>query len=248
MLDHGQWSKENEKFILSTRDGLIHHSLLKGYSVIVDDTNFAPKHEETLKAIAAKHEAEFVIKDFTDVPLEECLVRNHYRTPSVESKVIHDMYDRYLKPKIKPIEQDENLPLAVQFDLDGTLALYDNPNNIKSLNYDREFLYDRLNEPVFEALQAYKEAGYKIIIASGRNGEFEEVTKQWLAKHYIEPDLFIMRMVGDKRKDYIVKKEMFKEHIAPKYNVRVVYDDRDQVVDLWRSMGLTCFQVAPGSF
>lgn len=27
-----------------------------------------------------------------------------------------------------------------------------------------------------------------------------------------------------------------------------IYDDRQKVVDMWRSKGLTCFQVAPGNF
>jgi hypothetical protein len=27
-----------------------------------------------------------------------------------------------------------------------------------------------------------------------------------------------------------------------------VFDDRQKVVDMWRDMGLTCMQVAPGNF
>jgi hypothetical protein len=27
-----------------------------------------------------------------------------------------------------------------------------------------------------------------------------------------------------------------------------VFDDRQKVVDMWRSHGITCFQVAPGKF
>jgi hypothetical protein len=30
--------------------------------------------------------------------------------------------------------------------------------------------------------------------------------------------------------------------------VAMVFDDRNQVVDMWRSNGLTCFQVAKGDF
>ena len=33
-----------------------------------------------------------------------------------------------------------------------------------------------------------------------------------------------------------------------KYNVHFVLDDRQQVVDMWRSLGLTVFQVAEGDF
>ena len=33
-----------------------------------------------------------------------------------------------------------------------------------------------------------------------------------------------------------------------KDNVAMVFDDRQQVVDMWRQNGLTCFQVADGDF
>jgi len=28
----------------------------------------------------------------------------------------------------------------------------------------------------------------------------------------------------------------------------MVFDDRDQVVEMWRANGIPCFQVAPGNF
>ena len=33
-----------------------------------------------------------------------------------------------------------------------------------------------------------------------------------------------------------------------KDNVECVFDDRQKVVDMWREIGLTCMQVAPGNF
>ena len=33
-----------------------------------------------------------------------------------------------------------------------------------------------------------------------------------------------------------------------KDNVEMVFDDRQKVVDMWREIGLTCMQVAPGNF
>jgi hypothetical protein len=57
-----------------------------------------------------------------------------------------------------------------------------------------------------------------------------------------------MREAGDSRKDSIVKQELYERHIKPSYDVFVVLDDRNQVVDMWRSLGLVCLQVAPGDF
>lgn len=248
MLDNSSWSRTNENFVLEIRGAIMYKALRDGKSVIVDDTNLDPQHEPNLRTIAEKMDAEFIVQDFTDVPLKDCILRDIQRPKSVGRDVIVQMYNRYLKPVIQPVQQNPDLPDAYQYDLDGTLALFDNPNNIKSLNYDREFQYDKLNYPVFDQLIMQQRAGYKIIICSGRNGEFEEVTKEWLGKNGIHPDLFIMRAVGDRRKDFEIKEEMFREHILPNYFVNAIYDDRDQVVNLWRNMGLTCFQVAEGDF
>ena len=57
------------------------------------------------------------------------------------------------------------------------------------------------------------------------------------------------RKSGDFRKDAVVKEEIYRRHIEGKYCIKLVLDDRDQVVSCWRdTIGLTCFQVAPGAF
>jgi hypothetical protein len=57
-----------------------------------------------------------------------------------------------------------------------------------------------------------------------------------------------MRKYGDFRQDSIVKQEIYEQLIAPDYDILCVLDDRQQVVDMWREIGLTCLQVAPGDF
>jgi hypothetical protein len=57
-----------------------------------------------------------------------------------------------------------------------------------------------------------------------------------------------MRKRGDKRKDVIVKKEIYEKFIKDNYEVFFVLDDRDQTVKGWRDLGLKCFQVAEGNF
>ena len=41
---------------------------------------------------------------------------------------------------------------------------------------------------------------------------------------------------------------IFSGKFIGKDNVAMVFDDRQQVVDMWRYNGLTCFQVADGDF
>ena len=57
-----------------------------------------------------------------------------------------------------------------------------------------------------------------------------------------------MRDKNDSRKDTIIKHEIYENYIKNKFNVRVIYDDRNSVVDMWRSLGLKCFQVQEGDF
>ena len=56
-----------------------------------------------------------------------------------------------------------------------------------------------------------------------------------------------MRPKDDYRKDSLVKKEIYNNELS-KYNVLFVYDDRNQVVDMWRELGVKVFQVEPGNF
>jgi hypothetical protein len=60
--------------------------------------------------------------------------------------------------------------------------------------------------------------------------------------------LHLPRKSGDNRKDSVVKEEIFNEHIKPNFIVEFVLDDRNQVVEMWRKLGLTCLQVADGNF
>jgi hypothetical protein len=57
-----------------------------------------------------------------------------------------------------------------------------------------------------------------------------------------------MRPTGDNRKDSLVKEEILRNEILPNYYVEFALDDRQQVVDHLRGMGLTVFQVAPGNY
>lgn len=257
MLDDGKWSNSNEKFVLAIRDNILARAMLEGWNVIIDDTNLAPKHEEHIRQlVAARNKAEklngtkiqhsFEIKDFTNVSLEECIKRDQKRPNYVGEKVIKQMYNQFLRPKPEIIDHDARLPWAVICDLDGTLALFGDNNP-----YNRDFSRDTVNEPIKDLFLSYGEDGRKKlrrIILSGRDGSHREQTEQWLADNKIPYDELHMREANDNRKDYVIKRELYEAHIKGRFNVCFVLDDRDHVVELWRSLGLTCLQVADGDF
>jgi predicted kinase len=245
MMDNGNWSKEREKRVIRTRDSIICDALQNGLNVVSDDTNFILAHEKTLRHLADINKAEFEIK-LIDTPLDVCIARDVKRDNPVGAGVIRKMWNDFLKPRNPlPPQRVNGAPLAILCDLDGTLCLFEGSP------YDRDFSTDRINIPVIETLQTFKQRyadNIKIIITSARKGESENVTRTWLYDNGVFYDKLIMRPMGDSRKDVIIKQEMYEREIKGKYNVLFVLDDRDQVVDFWRSQGLTVFQVNYGGF
>lgn len=250
MLDNSVWSKENEKFVLSMRDMTVVKALTSGFSVIIDDTNFSPTHEKRLRDLVnqtakkIKEEIEFQVVLF-NTTLEECIQRDLRRPVSVGEKVIRDMYDKYLAPIAEAYPYDENLTSIVISDLDGTISKVTGRSPYDWQNVER----DLPNMPVINNLRALKAIGMPIFIFSGRDGRAQKDTVKWLQKWEVPYDKIVMRAPEDTRKDSIVKEEMFMRYIKGKYNVMTVFDDRDQVVELWRKkLGLSCFQVDYGNF
>jgi predicted kinase len=244
MFDNGHWSKGNEKFILKTRDALILLALQEGYHLLIDDTNLHPKHIETIRELV-KGLAIVEIKDFTDVPLETCIERDKHRQNYVGEDVIRKMYRDFLAPaQTQPPVYDETLPDAICCDLDGTLALVTDRSP-----YDAEKCeQDLVNKPVADIVASYYRSGTTIILVSGRGVQHRMQTVRWLEVHEINYHFLFMRAEGDFRNDAVVKREIYERHIAGQYNIKFTIDDRKSVVAVWRSLGLTCLQVAEGDY
>lgn len=75
MLHDGKWSRGREKTVQAMQRAMAEQALADGMSVIVDDTNFAEKHETTYRQMADRHGAEFEVK-FFEATVEECAERD----------------------------------------------------------------------------------------------------------------------------------------------------------------------------
>lgn len=138
------------------------------------------------------------------------------------------------------------LPVAWIVDLDGTLALHTSRDP-----YDwRRAHTDEPNHPVVmvvQALAAHPEVS-AIIAISGREEKSRQVTADWLTDWGVPYDELLMRANGDYRPDEVIKEEIYRQDLQPRFSVAAVIDDRDRVVRMWRRIGLACFQVAEGAF
>jgi len=142
----------------------------------------------------------------------------------------------------------------VIFDMDGTLMNIEHrrhhvekkPKNWPA--FRRDMHKDTPNHDVVAMAKLLKAAGNRIIISSGRDDIDKDVTVKQLEDNGVHFDAIYMRKKGDNRSDDIVKGEMLDQMIADGFNPTMAFDDRDQVVKMWRERGLRCFQVAPGDF
>ena len=148
---------------------------------------------------------------------------------------------------------------TIIFDLDGTLALIDKRREVSTqangkLDWTKFFdpaniKLDKPNPPVVKTAQLFAEQGFNIVILSGRSNKTETATRSWLSKNKVPFNKLIMRdsETNHFTPDWVLKKNMLDENLDIN-DVFLVVDDRDRVVKLWRSLGLTTFQVAEGNF
>ena len=149
---------------------------------------------------------------------------------------------------------------TIIFDLDGTLALIDKRRAISTkpngkLDWDiffdpKNISLDKPNTPVITTAQLLHSQGFRIVIFSGRSKATYRTTRQWLIQNDVPFDMLQMRPTDDYHhymKDSDLK-QMWLDTLIDKDNVFAVFDDRNQVVDMWRKNGLTTFQVADGDF
>ena len=289
-----------ERQVTLAQRALVGELLRSGVDVICDDTNLRARTVRDLAELARECAADFVLKDFTEVPLDVCIKRDAERIgpERVGAEVITGMWQRYLAGRRLPLplpdlpadmlptddtatddtlaaytfvggtraargrhaggtraagtvaaastyRPGDGLPEAVLVDIDGTVALRGDrsPYDMTKVGLDRP------NFTVITAVRAMHAFGHHIVFCSGRTDDCRDETERWLAEHVGVPyQALFMRSTGDSRKDSIVKAEIFEREIRHRWAVTGVFDDRNQVVRMWRSLGLTVFQVAEGNF
>ena len=141
------------------------------------------------------------------------------------------------------------------FDLDGTLSLAEHRLHLvkgKKKNYRKFFAASKDDlpfHPIIKIARSLHQSGVTIMIFTGRSDEVREDTEEWLEKHLGVPHVLVMRQQNDFTPDHHLKRSWLNDPgLINKDEILCVFDDRARVVEMWRSEGLTCLQVAPGDF
>ena len=252
--DEYKYTKKKESIVTYMQHDAAHMILCQDGTkgVIISDTNLNPERRLVWEEYAKQWGHEIVYQVF-DVPWTELVKRNAKRgTKAVPIDVLRSMYSHMREYKGLPVYKGTpGKPKAVIFDLDGTLAIHTSrgPYELDKLSTDTP------NEMVVQYQKMHHHSGYEIITVSGRESGTENarlkyyvMTREWLLQNDIPFNLHIQRVQGDTRKDDVVKEEIFWKHIAPHFDVKLAVDDRNQVVEMWRRIGLECWQVNHGDF
>lgn len=266
LFNFGQWNeykftKEKEDKVTERQNEMIVQALGLGIDVIDDNTNLNKKYFNQTINQAVNLGFEVEIKEFFDVPLHVLIERNLNREFSVPESVIHDMFATQMEIQGRTIVPIEGLPECVIIDVDGTIADMGKGESWGRMPYDwAKVKNDRPKTNVCKAIKfmistrVLNEKAPVPVFVSGRDGVCYDDTKEWIYQHlfpgYVSRDsvLLYMRTPNDQRADCIIKEELLRKHILPSFNVAFCIDDRNQMVDHWRALGLECWQVAAGRF
>ena len=144
-------------------------------------------------------------------------------------------------------------PLIV-FDIDGTLA--DCTHRLHLINsspkrwndfFDSCWMDEPIPAGVAMARLIHGSEKYDIEFWTGRPERSRLATEEWLSDHlgpWTQGYPIEMRRNKDQRADTVVKAEFIDPHAPP----FIIFEDRRQVVAMYRKRGLTVYQVSQGDY
>lgn len=252
-------TKQYEEIVTQQQRAVMKHAFRNNWEVIESSTNLNQKKLNELAKFANNQGACVEIKYF-DTPLEKCIENDLKRQAtgghSVGSIVIERFYAAIRKngwpvlPKFASIsdivkyEPISTNPKAILVDIDGTVAQMDgrSPYDYTQVRTDLPIKW------VIDLVQLFWTKGFFIVFMSGRKALCYTDTMDWLVANIPVEFKLYTRSADDNRPDYIVKLELFDRYIRNKYNVVFCIDDRRQVIDAYRDIGLNVLDVAGHNF
>lgn len=140
-------------------------------------------------------------------------------------------------------------------DIDGTIAdLSHRLHFIKGEPpKDWEAFFDAMDEdsPIkgMKSLVWAISSNYTIVYLTGRPDSHRRQTMSWLVRHEFPEGDLIMRKTGDHRPDTTVKAELYRDAVlANRGEAKLVIEDRKQVVEMWRALGILTLQPKDGDY
>ncbi|MCI0559804.1 MAG: hypothetical protein MN733_15040 [Nitrososphaera sp.] len=111
-------------------------------------------------------------------------------------------------------------------------------------NYHQESLKDKPDPNVVNLLGSLSLAGYYVVGVTGRPEKWRALTMKWLTRHCVMLDELLMRKNNNYAKAPDSKMQLIKEFLPNLVHANAIaLDDREDVITMYRSLGITAFQV-----
>lgn len=270
MFDDLRPGKDAEDAVTLVEEAAVKALLKDNRDVVVDAMHVNPRYLRKWAKLAARMGVDFKVVDVR-TSVDECVARDDSPDRWAAGKFVGESVIRKIAKRfpmgrwpdirmpdlfMEPYKPDIRKPNAYIFDIDGTLA---HMTGRSPYDYSRvsEDVVDTAVRSLVVACYARQKLAFNreyILIVSGRDEACRAETEKWLQDNLVPYDKLIMRPEdavdnhGNKLPDWQVKLDLFNKHIRHEYNVKFVIDDRQQVVDTWRRLGLKCLQPQEGDF
>lgn len=243
MLHCDKFTGLNEGMTQDAQKLLAEHFIGKDKNVIIDDTNLNPitLNNWLMRATILGIKSEVID---LKVPVEECIARDAIREKKVGRHVIEKMAFQYEKYMMNQ--------KVIICDLDGTLCDIEwRTSHVKGEKKDWKAFFggipdDKIRHDVLDMLRVHINNGCKVIFVTARPENYRLQTEKWLTENFPFPySSLIMRMGNDKRKDTLVKAEIYDKYLK-NLDIVAVYDDRPCIIEMWREKKLNVIDVGNG--
>lgn len=275
---YGQyWVPNREPLVTNASVSILEDAMTYGYDVVIDNMNLSESSKKPFLSTIEKHNKyvndpnivkpdrvmytyEIEYKDFF-TPVEECIRRDSMRPNPIGAAVIRQTWNRY-RTMICTLENQrvhdrvkqprEDLKKAVIFDLDATLMFNVTGRPFYGEGCAEGIKNDVPNEPMLNMFKAYlTNPDYQVIVVTGREASKDiiEASKEWFTTRGINVDNIIwnFRPVGSRQKGQDYKLEVLNK-LSETYNIELVIDDSQKIVDYLRENGYTVLQPNEGKF
>ena len=232
--------KDNEDSINSLFDIQLREAAKNKQNIVIDNTNLSKSKNERLERLLKNYgyvEIDYVNFNLTD-NINFYLENNQNRINTIPMRAVNDQY--LLAAQSGYLElSSSNIALV---DIDGTVAIKCDRSPFEYNKADNDtpnqYVIDTIN-----ALYETKRIDY-IQFLSGRESYSYELTRDWLIRHGFDMNKhrLLMRKTRDCRRDSIIKNEIY-ESCLKQNNIKYLFDDRNQVVDMWWDQKLPVFHV-----
>ena len=255
-----KWSGAREKLTVNAERIIVMDALANGKNVIVDDTNLLGSGTARWQDLARISNADFTVKDFTIVPIAECIRRDALRAG--KARVGRGVIERMaLQAGLIDLSLYDRVAVV---DIDGTLSCLDHRLSYLDetpKNYDKFFddvVLDSRFDSIWNAVRNLHSSGHTIIVLSGRTATCGYDTNEWLnSREYATEGVpalpfshLLMRRSGDRRPDNLAKRELMQMMFTAGFQkdaIKIIIDDRESVCEVWRELGLPLVQVDHGA-